>query len=184
MEQLQEYDGFYRIDDQPISIAPDSPLVVSFGIVDDCEKFYHGPIHMTLKDEKHLESFVKELLVNAKDDLFNPLYILLRDENYEVQDDETKKEVEERIEHCSTWDANQIKHIAETLRQQQYYVLNRMQKYYVLAFALNYTRFEIYSKGCDKRTSPEQTSKAKVVHQIDDPDYNENPVIRLLKNLT
>lgn len=29
-------------------------------------------------------------------------------------------------------------------------VINRVEKYYVITFAINGTRFEIYSKDCDK----------------------------------
>lgn len=36
--------------------------------------------------------------------------------------------------------------IAEELQNDSYYVKNLYNKYYVIAFALNYTRFEIYSK--------------------------------------
>jgi len=32
-----------------------------------------------------------------------------------------------------------------------YWVWNRFEKYYVVAFALDFTRFEVYSKDCDKQ---------------------------------
>ena len=75
-----------------------------------------------------------------------------------------------------------IDSITDALLSDGYYVLNRYEKYYVVAFALNYTRFEVFSKDCDKEliTWPED---GPIVNVIDDPDYNENPVIRLMRAL-
>ncbi|XWV25685.1 hypothetical protein QJ857_gp0010 [Tupanvirus soda lake] len=39
-----------------------------------------------------------------------------------------------------------INYISETLKLQDYYVINRYNKYYIVAFAINYTRFEIFSR--------------------------------------
>lgn len=79
-------------------------------------------------------------------------------------------------------DEDDIDSITDALLSDGYYVLNRYEKYYVVAFALNYTRFEVFSKDCDKEliTWPED---GPIVGVISDPDYNESPVIKLLAAL-
>lgn len=44
-----------------------------------------------------------------------------------------------------------ISHIEYSLKQHNYFVRNGYNKYYVIAFALNYTRFEVFSKGHNKQ---------------------------------
>ena len=41
--------------------------------------------------------------------------------------------------------------IVDSLMKRGYWVWNRYEKYYVVAFALDFTKFEVYSKDCDKR---------------------------------
>lgn len=87
-----------------------------------------------------------------------------------------------------------IAEIANDLLKNEYYVLNRMAKYYVVAFALNFTRFEIYSIDCDKEiiswptyVDNEMTDsiagEGPIKGIIDDPDYNVNSVIKMMAKL-
>lgn len=78
--------------------------------------------------------------------------------------------------------------IVDELYNDNFYVLNRIEKYYVVAFAINYTRFEIYSKDCDKkliswRENDESDPIAKNGILYDD-DYNICPVETLLKQIS
>lgn len=75
--------------------------------------------------------------------------------------------------------------IARSLWKENYYVINRFEKYYVIAFALDFTRFEVYSKDCDKELIKwrENDENDPVIGLIEDPEYNMNPVIRLMREL-
>lgn len=77
-----------------------------------------------------------------------------------------------------------IHEIIDDLQEQGYYCLNRYQKYYVVAFALNYTRFEVFSKDCDKEIINWGNDKeGEIVHRIQNEKYNENPVVSFMKSL-
>ncbi len=81
---------------------------------------------------------------------------------------------------------NYHRDIAVSLLENRYWCRNRFEKYYVPAFALDYTRFEVFSKDCEKELiswRPGQDDQAPMVNQITNPDYNENPVISLMKAL-
>jgi len=77
-----------------------------------------------------------------------------------------------------------INSMTSSLMEKEYYVRNRVSKYYVIAFAINYTRFEIYSKDCDKELiSWNNDNNGPIKGIINDLDYNVNPVIKLIKSL-
>jgi hypothetical protein len=75
--------------------------------------------------------------------------------------------------------------IVEDLLNDKYTVYNRVNKYYVLAIALDYTRFDIYSKDCDKVLIKwrDNDENDPIVGVIENPNYNENPVASLMRNL-
>lgn len=80
---------------------------------------------------------------------------------------------------------NYLNKIAKELFTKKYYVVNRYNKYYVIAFAINYTRFEIFSKDCDKELIDwGSNNNSQIVNLITDPDYNENPVSKLIKSIS
>src|SRR5690606_10169688 len=66
-----------------------------------------------------------------------------------------------------------IAEIANDLLKNEYYVLNLMAKYYVVAFALNFTRLEIYSKDCDKEIISWPTD---VDNEMTDSIAGEGPI--------
>lgn len=144
-----------------------SKTVVSFGILDDCrwkDRAANGPFHREISDRNDLAKTVREMIDYAIQQRYG-----------DSDDDDELCDIVEQ-------------HIADELNKYGYLVYNRVNKYYVVAFALDYTRFEIYSKDCDKQlidwcVDNEKAKNAKIVHQIEDPDYNENPVIQILKDL-
>ncbi|MFS8160395.1 MAG: hypothetical protein ACMG6E_09370, partial [Candidatus Roizmanbacteria bacterium] len=74
--------------------------------------------------------------------------------------------------------------ITNDLLNDGYYVWNRFEKYYVIAFALDYVRFEIYSKDCDKILIKWRENDATdPIKGIIKGEYNQNPVITLVKSL-
>lgn len=83
------------------------------------------------------------------------------------------------------WDDDFIVNMANRLQNNRYIVSNRVEKYYVMAFALDYTRFEVFSKDCDKQLIKwrDDDNDDKIVGFITDDEYNENPVIKLMKQL-
>lgn len=147
--------------------------VVSFGVLDDCRwtDQANGPFHREITDLKNLAKTLREMIAYAIQQRYG-------DEWNGREDWDSDDEL------CDI----DVDYVAEKLIEQGYFVFNRVNKYYVVAFALDYTRFEIYSKDCDKQlidwcVDNEKAKNAKIVHQIEDPDYNENPVIQILKDL-
>lgn len=78
-----------------------------------------------------------------------------------------------------------INSIVENLYKNKYFVINRYNNNYVIAFAINYTRFEIYSKDYDKVLIKwrENDEDDEIKGIIDDPEYNANAVIKTIENL-
>jgi len=80
-------------------------------------------------------------------------------------------------------------YISDVLEEQKYCVYNRVVKYYVIAFSLNYNRFHVYSKGCDLEVIDWETETNGVVNgpildsESDHEDYDENPVIKFMNEL-
>lgn len=138
---------------------------VSFVVLDNLEN-YIGPRHITIPDLSITSVVYAVKQLTRSEEIRNPLYFF-DDEYYD----------------SSGYWPNKI---ASTLIEDGYYVINRWQKYYVIAFALDYTRFEVYSKDCDKKLidweTPEQTN-AVIKGIITDEDYNVNPVIKLIQSL-
>lgn len=134
--------------------------ILSFCILDDLNPVY-GPIHKQIKDIS-----LQEILKNVKE-IFNEFFEGSDPTGY-LHDDINE---------------NKINRIAQFLVNQQYYVINRYEKYYVIAFSLDYTRFEVFSKDCDKRLIKwrDDDSNDKIAGIINDPTYNESPVLKLMK---
>jgi hypothetical protein len=86
---------------------------------------------------------------------------------------------------CGWQSAQQVETNAQSLLEDKYLVYNRVSKYYVLAFAVNWARFDVYSKDCDKKlmTWRDNDENDPIVDRIVGEDYRENPVVTLLKNL-
>ena len=75
--------------------------------------------------------------------------------------------------------------IVQELEEQGCYCVNRYEKYYVIAFAVDYRRFEIFSKDRNKKLISwgRDDCDDPVSRLITDPDYNENPVVKLFQQL-
>lgn len=76
--------------------------------------------------------------------------------------------------------------IIDDLIKDNYCVQNRFNKHYVIAFAINYTRFEIYCKDCDKEIIKwrENDEQDPIKGIIRNKNYNENPVVALSRKLS
>lgn len=158
-----------------------SEVVISFVLLDDLSPSV-GPIHRAIKyNKEEIITFIKEI-----ENLFY--------KNSEVRD----MKFDERIKYCEQHNKrgdssrffnenltdDERDGIAEELLNNQYYVRNRVEKYYVIAFAINYTCFDVYSKDCDKELVSWGDDKVgEIKGIITDPHYNENPVIKLLSSL-
>ena len=136
---------------------------VSFSVLDDCNPAY-GPVHETIPDldSKSIEQAVRNLLGNFKKSGNDPSGYY-------------HKEINE----------SEVQDVTNSLFSKKYYVINRFEKYYVIAFAIDYTRFEVYSKDSDKELIKWRTADSNdaVVGQISDPEYNLNPVIKLMQQI-
>ena len=142
---------------------------LSFCILDDLRPYY-GPIHYDFdgsNDPGELMSAIISVLAkfscdnNHGDDycIDSYIYKFVNDLEYDI------------IKRC--------------LLDDDYLVYNRVEKYYVVAFAIDFTRFEVFSKDCDKEIiSWHQDDKNDHIKGIiTDPNYNENPIVRMLKKL-
>jgi hypothetical protein len=69
--------------------------------------------------------------------------------------------------------------VAESLLERGYWVANRVNKYYVVAFALDGTEFDVYSKDCDPREIEWGADIPAGEHTgpVLTPEDNVNPVI-------
>ena len=136
--------------------------VISFRILEDLSTVYSDSV--SIKD-----SSFEEIMKGVKE-IAKPFM--------------TRKETDSTVYYFK--DDYYSQEVAEALMKKGYYVVNRYEKYYVVAFALNYTRFEVFSKDCDKETIKWRydDSDDVIEGKITDDDYNENPVVKLLKKMT
>ena len=75
-----------------------------------------------------------------------------------------------------------VNDIVEGLAESGQFVLNRVNKYYAIAFAIDYKRFPIYSKDCETITIKWRETHEDVACVNPDPK-NVNPVIALLTEI-
>jgi hypothetical protein len=135
---------------------------ISFCILDDLRPAY-GPIHETFEgpvSKESVEKTVQNILQN------------FLDSNHEDPSD-----------YYQQIDQSEINSITTDLCLTNHYVINRFNKYYVIAFSLDYTRFEIFSKDCDKEliTWRYDDLNDPITGIITDEDYNVSPVIKMLQ---
>ena len=69
--------------------------------------------------------------------------------------------------------------LADTLLEDGYFVRNRLEKYYVVAFALDFATFSVYSKDCDPkvidwRKKAEPPSGVEREDEFDDPSVTRD----------
>ena len=76
-----------------------------------------------------------------------------------------------------------VEEIVSSLLKENYCVYNRVEKYYVVAFAINYTKFWIWSKDYEAQIIKwkEEDKEDPIINNLD-PDYNVNPVLKLLNS--
>jgi hypothetical protein len=145
---------------------------ISFCILDDLE-FMYGPITKQFSEKDNLKTIVRKLIIEYLVECGNsdPIDFFWE---YDCKTQESREKC--LIENIET--------IANKLSSQRYYVCNRWNKYYVVAFAIDFVRFEIYSKDCDKELINwgSDNNNGEIVERITDPEYNLNPVIRMLRN--
>jgi hypothetical protein len=82
------------------------------------------------------------------------------------------------------WTDNFIASLAIRIQKDRYVVYNRVEKYYVMAFALDYTRCEVFSKDYYKELIKwrEGDKDDCIVESIRDPDDDEqDDIIRYMK---
>jgi hypothetical protein len=143
---------------------------LSFGILDDLRFVIfddgtqnpEGPLHITFEGPITLEKLRK----------------LFRDNKIDEQ-----LKLNDNVESvCDNMDG-----IIYDLSNKGWWCANRVNKYYVVAFAIDGVRFDIYSKDCNKelinwgKLCP--FPDGKIVYRITDSDYNESPVIKLMREL-
>lgn len=135
---------------------------LSFCILDDLE-FAYGPVHYSLQNTC-LTTRVKEIIYLFENKTDCAGYF----------DEEFFRNSDEYID-C----------IVESLELQNYFVKNRYNKYYVIAFSLDYTRFDVFSKDFDKTLIKwrEDNENDPITGIITNENYNENPVTTLVKRL-
>lgn len=137
-----------------------SLVTVSFVILDDLNNCFN-PIHVQTTDIRSaVQEIARPFLNEEKDDRSGYYFSDYYDENK----------------------------VVKRLQTDGYYCRNRFEKYYVIAWALNYTRFEVFSKDCEKQLiswnlGHEVEFEGEIKGIIDDNNYNENPVISLLRKI-
>lgn len=144
-------------------------MKLSFGITDDL-KFAYGPVHFEFESWDQLANVVDKVIDGLK----------------------CKSKCREWCEGCcgdpsGYFVAEYYKayrsDIIAGLIENKYWVWNRFEKYYVIAFAIDYTRFEIFSRDCSKKVIEWGEGEGPLKGIITNENYNENPIITLLRKL-
>lgn len=123
------------------------PFIISFGLL--CNNYFcYGPIHQSCDDKKDIKKILINL-INTSDIVFF-----------------MKKHLNEL----------NIGDIVMALEENGYYVINYLDKYYTIAFSLNYKRFEIASKHKESKLInwgiPRTLAlQCDVVYQISEVEY-------------
>ena len=142
---------------------------ISFVILDDLRPTY-GPMYINI-DNFSIENIVKAVTEIVS--VFKP------NGDKSEQYDPTAY----YFEHFFENEQENIRKISYNLMSEHYYVRNRFEKYYVVAFAVDYSRFEVFSKDCDKELIAWDDNEGPILENglITNPDYNENPVVTMMK---
>ncbi len=140
---------------------------LSFCILEDLNPSF-GPVHITLSDLSKNELHMKICsLINQ-----------FKTNEYADPSGYFDKEFFNNKEYC-------IDNIVNGLQIHKYFVRNRYGKYYVIAFAIDYMRFEIFSKDCDKELTKwrDDDQTDPVDKSIQNEDHNENLIVTCMKCL-
>ena len=132
-------------------------MTISFSILDNCKHTY-GPIHKFVNSEINYTT-VLEIVTNILS-------------NFSKTDDPSSY-------YYKLINEDEIEKITWNLIFQNYYVINEFNRYYVIAFALNFTRFEIFSKDCATQLITWRLNDKKNI--IIDDNSTLNSVIESLK---
>lgn len=113
---------------------------LSFVILDNMQ-VYSGPYHtkFDVLTSDIIKSLIRRYSDTIADDNDDPTYISRR-----------KCTCHNFISKCGSIYAHPelVDEVCDVLKNDSYYVINRLNKYYVVAFAINYARFRIWSKDC------------------------------------
>jgi hypothetical protein len=165
-----------------------TPIPISFTILDDLEPIMRLDGSGSIRDKQDIVKFIQQVTdsFGSREDgkRYDPTYFFRYEEEYEKSYDSNGVLIDSKTQ-VLTLGPRDIDQMAEELLKNKYYVLNRVNKYYVIAFALNFHRFDVFSKDCDKQLIKwrQEDQDDPVVRQIEDPDYNENPVITMMRTI-
>lgn len=165
---------------------------VSYGYLNDLEHVSDSPwnYEFEAKDDDELYENIKKIIdtlfmkAEVYENIFNKI-VKCRDESVNKLNDDLENM---NIQFPSYWQQLMTQYqseIIDDLINKGYWVWNRFTKYYVVAFSLDFTRFDVYSKDCEKKliTWREKDENDQIKGIIRDSNYNENPVVSLMKML-
>ncbi len=90
----------------------------------------------------------------------------------------------EKYSHTYFFDNISIESVVDDLLTEGYCVYNRREKYYVVAFAINYKRFWIWSKDCEAKIIKwKENDENDCIAKNLEEDYDVNPVIKMMSKL-
>jgi hypothetical protein len=133
---------------------------LNFAILDDCNVTYQKDITIVNDDnfENNVLKAIKNILKNAPAQRMGVDYVLKSIDPISVLDE---------------------------LLENKYDVWNRVEKYYVIAFAFNGARFPVYSKGYEPELIEwNNNQNGDIITPLKDvdSDWNVNPVIKAVMN--
>lgn len=157
--------------------------ILSFLILDDLSTSNgYGPVHTVMNNLEYntLETSLKKIA----SPFFKYIANIKRDPEYYWYKSPSSDEISDPTGYYFEQDYD-VSEVIQNLISNQYYCWNRYQKYYVIAFAIDYVRFSVFSKDCDKMIIKwrEDDQNDKIIPYDFDNNYNENPVISLMKEL-
>lgn len=121
--------------------------ILCYCIFDDLEPI-DGPIFLPLSDELTMDS-VKKVINELISERIKDENFLDRSGFFTYEFDKPGSEI--KVSRTYNNDNNLISRISDKLLVDNYYAINGYNKYYVIAFSINYTRFYISSKDCGKQ---------------------------------
>jgi len=183
-----------------IAIMAEETCVISYVMLDDLRPI-EPPIHRTIPKTKE---FIMKFILEISNSYDRPYPVIrriqydrfgcaIKDEAYEKDRKEWEQKQAEkksdpsyffsgllseycRVDSFSDEDADVV---ADSLLESGYWVRNRVEKYYVIAFALDGAKFHVYSKDCDPEVINWGEGAPKGEHHgpILTEEDNVNPVI-------
>jgi hypothetical protein len=170
--------------------------IISYVMLNDLKPIY-SPIHKRiLFDKNSIKKFILEIASMYQPE-FSGDIVELKEwrKKYPNWKDDSSYYFTGYKGYSSPFNENHAENISKRLIKNRYHVVNRINKYYVVAFSINYSLFYVYSKDynpeiIDWNFGDKWIEDDVKIEKVKNGEFrgeiltdNENPVITLMSNL-